>query len=154
MSQAPELRRARPNDADFAWRLYAEAVEPHVGPYIASRFQREWREDEERSRFDTWWTPENTSIISIADQQIGWFHVEETEDEIILANYCIASDYRRRGIGSKVLRLLLDSWSAARKPVTHSVLKTCPHHEFFKRHGFHVIGEDELAILMKRPVPA
>ena len=150
MGQTPELRSARLEDVDFAWRLYADAVEPYVGPYIATRFQREWREEEERLRFIGWWTPDNTSIVTIDNEQVGWLHVEEAEDEILLVNYCIACEFRRRGIGSSVLRLLLDRWSTTQKPIAHSVLKGCPYQEFFARFGFQVIGEDELTILMRR----
>src|SRR5579863_2904046 len=146
------LRQARTEDLDFAWRVYAEAIKPHIAPYIATHFGREWKDEQEKAAFATWWTLENTSVITHADAQVGWLHFEESDREITLVNYCIGSDYRHRGIGSQVLVYLLGMLGARGKPIIHTVLKTSQLQVFFERFGFEVIGEDEITLIMKRPV--
>src|SRR6266850_3619471 len=106
------LTPARPDDLEFAWTVYAEAVKPHIAPYIATHFNREWEEEKEKAAFATWWTTENTSIITHTGKHTGWLHFEETDCEITLVNYCVGSEFRHQGVGSYVLALLLDSWSA------------------------------------------
>lgn len=154
MDQDPKLRPAQSHDCDFAWKLYSEAVRPHIGPYIAEHFNREWADEEEKARFLTWWTHENTSIVTLGDAQVGWLHFEETDAEITLLNYCVADEFRHRGIGSKVIGLLLDNWKDKQKPINHSVLKNSPYRGFFERFGFEMIEEDEITFLLRRPAAA
>jgi N-acetylglutamate synthase-like GNAT family acetyltransferase len=154
MDQDPKLRPARPDDCDFAWKLYSQAVKPHIGPYIAAHFDREWSDDEEKARFLTWWTPENTSIVTVGETGVGWLHFEETDAEITLLNYCVADEFRHRGIGSKVIGLLLENWQDMEKPIHHSVLKDSQYRGFFELFGFEMIEEDEITFLMRRPAAA
>ena len=141
MSGIPTLRPARKEDLDFSWTLYSEAVRPYVGPYIAKHFHREWNDGHEKSGFAKWWTVDNTSVINLGDEQVGWFHFEETDTEITLVNFCVASKFRRRGIGSQVLKELLEIWKRKQKPIVHAVLKDCPYRGFFERFEFKVSGE-------------
>lgn len=146
------FRAATDDDRDFAWRLYAEAVEPHISPIITARFNRGWSHDHERARFSTWWTPENTSIIRHGDEEVGWFHLEEGADELTLLNFCIASKFRGRGIGEKSITALLESWKPKGKPILHTVLKDSPHRGFFERFGFQVVNDDDIVHSMRREV--
>lgn len=151
INHAVKLRPARPEDVHFSWVVYAEAVRPHIEPHIATRFKREWSDDYEKAGFMKWWTPENTSIITLADKQVGWLHFQESDEEIILVNYSVASEFHRQGIGSTVLELLLRDWAGKGKPIVHSVLKGSPHKGFFERRGFQVVGDEDIAHRMRRP---
>jgi ribosomal protein S18 acetylase RimI-like enzyme len=143
------VRPAKLEDIDFSWGLYAEAVKPFIAPYISTHQKREWIDEHEKASFAKWWTPENTSIIMLGKSPVGWLHFEETDAEITLVNFCVSGEFRRRGIASRVLGMLLEGWKGKRKPILHSVLKQSPCKEFFESRGFKVIGEDEITFSMK-----
>ena len=148
-NQNIELKSARAEDVLFSWKLYVEAVKPHIAPHIKARFNRAWDDDAERTKFQQWWTPQNTFIVMADQSPVGWLHFEETDTEITLVNYCVAADYRRQGIGSTVLQTLIADWTKKNKPLVHSVLKGSTCRTFFEKRGFELIGEDEITFILK-----
>lgn len=150
MEQHPTLRTARPEDFDFAWKTYSDAVKPYITPHL----RREWVDDEEKRRFATLWRTEKSSIILLGDKQIGWIAFEEAADEIVIENGYIVPEFQRRGIGSKIFGQLLESWNSKRKPVSLSILKNAPHRPFFERLGFKASGEEDITVSLRRSAKA
>jgi ribosomal protein S18 acetylase RimI-like enzyme len=147
MDEHASLRPAKPEDFEFAWNIYSEAVKPHITPYL----RRKWDDDEEKRRFATLWRTEKSSIILLKDKQIGWLAFDETANEIVIENAYIVPEFQRRGIGSKVFGELLERWGPKRKPVSLSVLKNAPHRPFFERLGFQASGENDMTVSFNRP---
>jgi len=147
MEEHASLRPAKSADFEFAWKIYLEAVKPHITPYL----HREWADDDEKRRFATIWRTDKSSIILFGDKQIGWLAFDETADEIVIENGYIVPEFQRRGIGSKIFGELLESWSTKRKPVSLSILKNAPHRLFFERLGFRATGEKDVTVSFKRP---
>lgn len=147
MEEHASLRPAKLDDFEFAWKIYLEAVKPHITPHL----RRKWVDDEEKRRFATVWRTEKSSIILLGDKQIGWLAFDETADEIVIENGYIVPEFQRRGIGSKVFAELLEGWNSKRKPVSLSILKNAPHRPFFERLGFQATGEKDITVSFKRP---
>ncbi len=142
------LRPATQSDYEFAWKSWAEAVEPHVAPVISKKFSRPWKDEDEERRFAGWWQPRASTVIALDDLPVGWLASEEENGNITLVNLVIEKQYRRRGIASIILGAKLNEWSSKYKTVTHSVLRTSGHASFFERHGFQVKKvEDFLSIM-------
>jgi hypothetical protein len=142
-----KLRPARPDDYEFAWLLYAEAVKP----YMIANHDHKWNDPDEKRRFSKIWRPEKTSIIILGDKNIGWLAFDETGDEVAVENGYIAPEFQRRGIGSSILGGLLEGWKAKRKSVSLSMLKKSPHRPFFERLGFKESGQKDITISFHRP---
>jgi ribosomal protein S18 acetylase RimI-like enzyme len=110
------LRDARADDLDFLLALHEASMREYV--------ERVWGWDDEqqasilRSRF----CPERWQIIQSDKQDIGLLVVEDEEDAIRLAEIEILPDWQGRGIGSSIVRWLMQEAAKAEKPLTLRVL--------------------------------
>jgi ribosomal protein S18 acetylase RimI-like enzyme len=59
-----------------------------------------------------------------------------TEDEVFLKQLYISPTHQRRGIGSRVMRLLLEERRGMAKSMALFVLKNNPASRFYEQHGF------------------
>jgi ribosomal protein S18 acetylase RimI-like enzyme len=73
-----------------------------------------------------------------------------TEDEVFLKQLYISPTHQRRGIGSRVMRLLLEERRGTAKSMALFVLKNNPAFRFYQRHGFEVIRETHTTLVMRR----
>ena len=61
------------------------------------------------AQFASLWRPDDTRIITLDGREdIGWVEFRQTGDEIFLKQLYISPAHQRRGIGSQVMRLLLN----------------------------------------------
>lgn len=95
--------------------------------------------------------PECTRIIVLDDKAVGSIAVREEEDARWIEHFYIDPAAQSRGIGTKVLALVL----AEADPRQHrlNVLSGSPARCLYERHGFTVDSEDEVDIWMTRPAP-
>jgi len=138
------LRPARSDDYDFALGLYVEAIKAYAIAYMA------WDEAVETARFARLWMPANTRIITRDGIAIGWLAASERASDIFLQQLYIMSDHQRRGIGTRVMELLLTQWRATGKPIVLGVLKNNPARRLYERLGFTVVGETKTKFIMRR----
>ena len=68
----------------------------------------------------------------------------------MIRNFCIATEFRHRGYGSKALSKLLSEVLPQGKPIVHSILKDKSLVEFFNKFGFKQIFEDDLIFLLQK----
>ena len=94
---------------------------------------------------------EDAYIVLLSNKEIGWYALVDRGHSMELRNFCIATDARGKGIGRRLLRLLLASNICAGRDITHSVLKGADLEEFFKKEGFVVVWDDELTNVLRLP---
>jgi GNAT superfamily N-acetyltransferase len=138
------LRPAQANDYDFALRLYVETIKPYTVAYMA------WVDEVESARFARLWAPADTRIITLDGTDVGWVEASELPAEIFLKQMYVMPGHQRRGIGTQVLRFLLQQWTATGKPVVLGVLKNNPARRLYERSGFTIVGETEMKFMMRR----
>jgi ribosomal protein S18 acetylase RimI-like enzyme len=125
------LRPACADDYVFALRLYVETIRP---------LARTWIDKDQRAQFASLWRPEDTWIIILnGEEHIGWVEFRRTGDEIFLKQLYISPAHQRRGIGSRVMRRLLEEQCGVAKSMALSVLKNNPASWFYERHGFSIV---------------
>jgi ribosomal protein S18 acetylase RimI-like enzyme len=139
-----ELRPAVPQDYGFARAVHVETLRPYVSAWGP------WDEDARRAEFDALWRPENTSIILSDSIRVGWLEIRETREEIFLKQLFVAPPHQRQGIGSAILRHLIEEWAHTGKPMALFVLKNNPAVSLYKRFGFRVTGEIDHRFIMHR----
>jgi ribosomal protein S18 acetylase RimI-like enzyme len=139
-----DLRPACLDDYDFALKLYVEAIRPLAGAWI------EWVDEVQEAQFASLWRPANTRIIALDGQDIGWVEFRQTGDEVFLKQLYISPRHQRRGIGSQVMRLLLEEQRGAAKSMALFVLKNNPALRFYRRHGFDIVRETYTTFVMRR----
>jgi len=138
------LRAARAEDYAFALGLYVETIKPYTVAYM------DWVDEEQNARFARLWTPADTRIITADGVDVGWLEASESGPEVFLKQIYVAPAHQRRGIGSAILRRLLDQWTSTKKPVVLGVLKNNPARRLYERMGFAVTGETEMKFMMRR----
>jgi ribosomal protein S18 acetylase RimI-like enzyme len=140
---AINLRSASLDDYPFALKLYVEAIRP-----LASAW-REWVDADQEAQFASLWRRDDTRIIILDGQEIGWVEFRWTGDELFLKQLYIAPKHQRQGIGSQIIRLLNEQARTA-KSMALFVLKNNPAFRFYQRHGFEVVRETHTTLVMRR----
>jgi ribosomal protein S18 acetylase RimI-like enzyme len=138
-----DLRPACSDDYAFALNLYIEAIRPIAGTWI------EWIEADQEAQFANMWRPDDTKIITLKGEDIGWVEFRRTGDELFLKQLYITPKHQRQGIGSQVIRLLNEQATTA-KSMALFVLRNNPAYRFYERHGFEVVQETHTTLVMRR----
>jgi ribosomal protein S18 acetylase RimI-like enzyme len=143
------LRPATQKDYDFLWWLHRATMRQYV--------EKTWGWDEawQSQFFQEHFDPTTREIVESNGVPIGCITVERSEGLIFLAAIEIAPDYQNRGIGTKLIRALLDEANDRGVSVELSVLKVNPARRLYERLGFAIVGETETHYLMRwRPANA
>jgi len=139
-----DLRPACSDDYAFALNLYIEAIRSLAGAWI------KWVEADQEAQFASLWRPNDTRIIVLNGEEIGWVEFRAAEAEVFLKQLYISPMHQRRGIGSRVMRMLLEERRGTAKSMALFVLKNNPAFSFYQRHGFKVVHETHSTLVMRR----
>jgi len=130
------LRSARPPDYFFAITLYLDGAKRHL-----SKIGR-WDRRRLTVRFRRGYKQAQTQVICIGDQRIGWMQVAELVGRLHLHQLHLSVDFRRRGIGTRLIEDLLRRGDSIGKPVTLEVMHGNPARRLYLRLGFKATGKD------------
>ncbi|WP_354597813.1 GNAT family N-acetyltransferase [Streptomyces sp. JL1001] len=142
------LRQAIPEDVEPIAELRAVVMRPDL--------ERLGRYDEHRvrQRLRDAYAPEHTSVIEAAGSFAGCVARRPAEDGWWLEHFYLSPALQGRGIGSAVLRGVLDRADAERLPVRLDVLRGSPARRLYERHGFTLEREDAVDVfLVRKPTP-
>ncbi len=128
-------------DFEFLWRLHNAALKD----YITQTWG--WDEDWQKQNFAKIFKPEKAKIIVFEEKDVGYWEVSEKETETVLISIRLLPKYQRRGIGTKIIKDLLN---ASQKPVRLQVLKVNPAKKLYERLGFEIFDETDTHFLMKK----
>ena len=138
------FRPATRGDYDFLWWLHCATMKPYVEKTWG--WDEQWQAQYFRDRFD----PATREIIECDRVPIGCISVERQKDRVFLSVIKIAPDHQNRGIGTKLVRDLLNEADGRGVPVELQVLKVNLARRFYERLGFAMVGETETHYLMRR----
>lgn len=138
------LRPAYSADYSFAFDLYAGTIKPLASAWMV------WIDEEQEAQFASLWRPDDTRIIALNGEDIGWVEFRQAGDEIFLKQFYIAPAHQRRGVGSQVIRWLLEEQYRTAKSMALFVLKNNAACRFYERHGFEVVRETHTTLVMRR----
>lgn len=142
------LRRARPDDRAFLLALKAETMKDYVERVWG------WDDAEQLAYFDDRFTPERWQIIQAERQDVGVLIVEESDDEVYLAEIEILPAWQGRGIGSAIIRSLMARAAQAGKPLTLRVLHVNTRaRDLYERIGFRVFNEIDTHAYLRWDAP-
>jgi ribosomal protein S18 acetylase RimI-like enzyme len=138
------LRPATSGDRAFLLDLNREAFRASVEPVWG------WSESEQTAYFDARFDPTRRQIVQVDRVDVGEIAVEERPDEIYLARIALLPGWQGRGIGTSVVRSLLERAAASGTAVVLEVLHTNPRaRELYERLGFEKTGETATHVLMR-----
>ncbi len=118
------------------------------GEYITLMFG--WDEDVQRDFHGKAWRQQKPDIITYDGKLIGTIATIESEDCIEIGQFFILPDYQNKGIGTHLLKNIIDKADQLSKSVTLKFLKNNPVKSLYVRNGFGVVDTDEILYHMER----
>jgi ribosomal protein S18 acetylase RimI-like enzyme len=157
MGGAVELRPVEPQHAEVLFRVYAStrAEELSVVPwddaqkeaFLRAQFEaqdRWYREHYDRTSFD---------VVLMDGEPGGRLYVRRGESEIRIVDIALLPEHRCEGIGTALLRDLLDEADADGKRLTIHAERKNPALRLYERLGF-TVAEDKGVYLLLERLPA
>lgn len=141
-----QLIEAGDTHYEFAYRVKKAAE----GEYITTMFG--WDESFQRDWFDREWRQGKPAIIVCGDAPIGTIFVVDNGEYLEIKRFFLLPEYQNQGIGSHVLKGVLDDADKQRCPVQLAYLKNNPVGSLYRRLGFRVTGASDFGVFMERPV--
>ena len=136
-------------DEAFLYELHRSTMRVYV-----EETWGEWDEAWQRETFQRRFSPDGVLILQLDGEDIGTVWVQERTEELFLSRIEILPAYQRRGIGSQVIRALIEKASAQGKAVALKVLKSNrPARSLYQRLGFGVTGETDTHYVMATLAP-
>ena len=137
------LRTACNEDFVFARNLYFETMRGVIERLFG------WDQTREEMNFAKFFKVEEVKIIIADGQDVGWIQ-EQVEDRTInLGSFYVMPAMQGRGIGTKVLNILLTRAADRSKAMTLAVVKTNPARYFYEKRGFRITHEDHHKFYMR-----
>ena len=118
------------------------------GEYITLMFG--WNENVQRDFHAKAWQRQKPDIISYDGKLVGTIATIESEDCVDIGQVFISPDYQNKGIGTHLLKGILDRADQSGKNVTLRFLKNNPVKSLYIRNGFRVVDTDETLYYMER----
>ena len=117
--------------------LYLDGAKRHL-----SKIGR-WDRRRLTTRFRRGYKQAQVQVICVEDRRIGWMQVAELVGRLHLHQLHLSADFRRRGIGTQLIKDLLRRANSVGKPVTRSRSCTAIRRErLYARLGFKATGKD------------
>ena len=137
------LRPARPQDFDYCARLYFEGMDSIIKALNLNQ-------DAQVADFRQRWDVGPVRIITLDEADIGWLQSFVKDDALFLGQLFVDGALRRQGIGSEVVKGLIDEAARAGQALTLGVVKINPALRLYERLGFRTTHEDERKFYMRR----
>ena len=137
------LRPAVDSDFEACRRTYFAETD-----WINERLQLD--QGEQESMFRKQWRPSQVCIIQADGVDVGWLQTVVSKSEHMLGQIFVDAPYQRKGIGTEVLRRIVEEASRLKLPIRLAVVKFNPSRRLYERLGFRVTHEDERKVYMTR----
>jgi ribosomal protein S18 acetylase RimI-like enzyme len=137
------LRAACSQDSVFARDLYFETMRGFIDRLFG------WDQAREERNFAGFFKVDEVRIITADDQDVGWIQEQVENRTINLGSFYVMPAMQGRGIGTKVLDILLARAAYQSKAMTLSVVKINPARHFYEKRGFRVTHEDQHKFYMR-----
>jgi GNAT superfamily N-acetyltransferase len=135
--------------ADERYKEFSYQVKKAAeGEYITLMFG--WDEDVQRDFHAKAWQQQKPDIITYDGKPIGTIAAIESEDCIEIGQFFILPDYQNKGIGTHLLKSILDKADQLSKNVTLKFLKNNPVESLYVGNGFQLVYTSEVAHHMER----
>ncbi len=90
------------------------------------------------------------SVICVDGEPVGRLIINRADDEIVIVDITLVPEFRRIGVGGRLVRRLLDEADAARLRVRCHVREDSDARRFWERAGFTEDGSDGVYVAMDR----
>jgi GNAT superfamily N-acetyltransferase len=135
--------------AEEAHREFSDAIkEVAYRGYIEEIWG--WDEKVVREYNERNWREKRSQIILYNDQPIGTIYVGEDEESIEIAQFILISEYQNQGIGSHILKDIIEKADLSGRTIKLNYLRQNPVASLYRRTGFQVVAEDKMLYWAER----
>jgi putative hydrolase of the HAD superfamily len=141
-----QLQLISPTEADreFCYQIKKATM----GGYIKQIWG--WDETVQRQLFDEDWQQKKPQIILYNNRPIGTIFLSWYGKYLEIERFYLLPEYQKQGIGSYLLKDILDKADETKITAKLGVLKINPAQKLYQRFSFVAVGENELAFFMER----
>jgi ribosomal protein S18 acetylase RimI-like enzyme len=148
------VREATPADQDFLKALFASTRGDELAALALDTKQAaafiDMQFNVQQQSYSARYPTARNNIILLDECRVGRMLVDRTEGVITLVDIALLGEYRNRGIGSFLIRGLIDEATASQKPVRLSVYKFNPAARLYHRLGFSTVEDRGIYLEMER----
>jgi ribosomal protein S18 acetylase RimI-like enzyme len=137
------LRLSRPEDFEYCAAIYFAEMDRTIQELNLDR-------SAQVASFHERWEVTQVRIITLDGADIGWLQTTTKDDTLFLAQLVVESAFQRQGIGTEVMKYLIDEATRACQAITLGVVKTNPALRLYERLGFRVTHDDHRKFYMRR----
>lgn len=150
---AVTLRAAGPDDAGFLADLHADVRTPELAPLgwdaATVRAFLDSQHDVRERAYRAAHPAAADAIVLVDGRPAGRVLVDRTPATILVVDLALTAPERGRGVGTHVLRGLLDEAARTGRRVRLMVRRDNPARRLYERLGLHVVGESDLDLLLE-----
>jgi len=139
------LRASVADDAGFAY----DVTEKTMRGYVVATWG-EWRSDVVREALRAQAAGGTAQVIELNGAKAGWLVIERHTSHFQLEQLFVLPEYQSQGIGTRIVKDLIEEASCLRLPVRLRVLAVNPARRFYERMGFSVVEVAQERVLMER----
>lgn len=154
MPDSITLRPQTEHDLPFVFGLYAStrADEMRIAPWNDQQKRAfvEMQFHAQKTHYETHYPACSFSIIERNGEPVGRLYVNRTGDDIRVIDITISPECRSAGLGSRLLRELLDEGIATKRKVSIHVESFNPALRLYERLGFKQVSVYGVYYLMER----
>ena len=141
------------NDMDFLYRVYASTREEELSLLDWDEAQKEaflqLQFQAQHKHYQEYFPDASFDIIIWKNRPVGRLYIHRRPDEIRLVDIALLPQYRRRGLGSQLLKKILAEGEAAGLPVRIHVEQNNPALILYTQLGFRHIEDQGVYYLME-----
>ena len=140
------LKKVAAADEEFLLSVYASTREAELDQVTWADGQREaflrWQFKMQREQYEARFPDAEYKVIEVDNQPAGRVWVGENETEIRLLDIALLPEFQNRGVGTLLLRELIERARLVDKPLRHMVfMLNSSAHRFYERLGFEMIED-------------
>jgi GNAT superfamily N-acetyltransferase len=139
-----KLSTADESDCEFAYEVKKKAE----GEYITEIWG--WDEAFQRDFHNREWREKKPHIIELDGMPIGTISIEKNKNHFEIGRFFILPEFQRKGIGSYILKRILQEADELGRVTKLAHLKNSPVKSLYERHGFDFVGRNETHCFMER----
>jgi ribosomal protein S18 acetylase RimI-like enzyme len=147
------LRPVGASDRDFLLQVYASTREEELRLVDWSAEQRtaflRMQFEAQDSYYREHYHPATFDVVEVDGEPVGRLAVARWEHEIRIIDVALLVEHRGRGIGTSVIRALLDEAAASGRRLSVHVERNNPARALYERLGFAEVADRGLHLLME-----
>jgi GNAT superfamily N-acetyltransferase len=140
------LRAVGPEDEEFLLRVYASTREEELSQVEWGEGQKEgflrMQSEAQRGQYETRFPDAEYDVILLDGHPVGRIWIGRTPEQVRLLDIALLPEAQNQGVGTVLLRALIEEARASRKKLRHMVFVLNPDAtRFYERLGFVPIEE-------------